>query len=155
MHPRQIRRLDDLSVGVAYALVFAADGGGRRMVTMSDFAGTLATPVSDATSVGRAMRLFGLGVGVLHCLTLHGGEYALWSPELELKTVPGFRMTGPADELLGDLPGKGCHRLVVPLDDWVADPRLHAADWMRGDWASEEARLRSRRDEAMRRALGF
>jgi len=56
--------------------------------------------------------------------------------------------------------------LVVPSAEWAADRRVHVVDWVNPDdtvarsasaaaWTTEEARLKARRDRAMRRALGF
>ena len=55
------------------------------------------------------------------------------------------------------------HQIFVPAVDWATDPRIHVVDWVNPDdvceagltWAEEEAKLQKRKDDAMRKALGF
>ena len=56
------------------------------------------------------------------------------------------------------------HCIMVPDTAWAADPVMHVVDWINpddtvvrvgGDWTSEEAKLRAKRDAAMRKTLGF
>ena len=172
-HPKQVKSPAEFVRGADYALVFSQQGaGGALAATPATFAGTLydTTSHSARLAIDRFRGRWGLHL-TLHydCdpdLAVHPNVYGLWwdSPRAPF-VVPGFAPAGDSASLLTDPPealladgAYAAHRLVVPLTDWEADPRVRA-DWESapagGCWVAEEAKLRVRRDDAMRRALGF
>jgi len=162
-HPKQIGRTDDLRDGEEYALVWRwwiSWCNGLLGVTEATFVGTM--PNSDIASALRFMDIRGALDPDRYYLTLHIHrivEYGLWMDHT-LRAAPGFASSGSPESLLGltdDL------RMVVPLREWEADPQpregrpshiVHASG-APATWADEEARLRRKRDAAMRRACGF
>jgi len=87
-------------------------------------------------------------------------EYAFWRGT-DLMHVAGFGLCGsPAETLLRapDDATPGTVRLVVPWAAWESGDGFRSDWWLAGaagGWTAEEAKLRSKRDDALRRALGF
>jgi len=155
-HPEQIVRLEDLRAGAAYALVWHDSAQGRFFeVTRATFAGTM--PNSDIASAKRFLDMRGPVIPGQHYLTLHVHqitEYGLWVNHT-LTAAPGFNFAGDPAHLLGQTDGL---RMVVPLREWEAYPWPHEGTPSAPGaetWADEEAKLRRKRDAAMRRACGF
>jgi len=154
-HRKQVRRTDDLRDGRPYALVWHDSVRGRLEVTPAIFVGTM--PNSDIASAKRFLDMRHPVVPNWYYLTLHVHqitEYGLWVNHT-LTAAPGFSFAGSPAYLLGQTDGL---RMVVPLDEWEADPLARPGTPSAPapeTWADEEAKLRRKRDAAMRRACGF
>jgi len=158
LHPKQVADTEDLHIGEAYALV--AESSGAYAVTHAIYAGYVGS--SSADDVASYLAFAG-GFSDLLYLVLQpqanggsGGSWRIQPPGDPVSYalykggaphhVPGFPHLGDVGYLWA-----GGRRAVVPLPDWESDPRLAPG----GGWVEEEAKLRARRDDALRRALGF
>ena len=178
-HPHQATGLSELSPGASYAMVMTWRGSPHIDRADRVMLGEVRdSPRSIASRGGEDVRAFfdlppGDHPGFLTAhldgwFSFHRGlspcepSLVYWEPSGHRSgwdDIPTF--LGEDEEHDGKM-----HCIVVPSAEWDADPRVHVVDWVNPDdvvrraapsvcWADEEARLRAKRDEAMRRACGF
>jgi len=180
-HPHQATELSELSPGASYAFVVLVDSRWGRPehqdyvmlgVVRDSFASILARGDRGETPEAFFDIPPGSHPGFV---TVHmDGWFRFGSdpiPDDEPTLVywdPAGLRTGWDDmeSYLGETerPDAAMHCVAVPSAEWALDPRVHVVDWINPDdtvaraaphWAGEEARLRGKRDRALRRLLGF
>ncbi len=167
-HPRQVADPGELRVGEMYALVrtsYATDAPRQVFISCERMRFVAALDNGEMHKAMAALDDSPATDGEIRLTThdIHGAiVIAIWRPDAALEA------SRPFAEYLGDTVGNWrdpgpSHQFFAPLADWDADPRVHVIDWLNPDdvceagltWAEEEAKLKRRRDAAMRKALGF
>jgi len=158
-HPRQIVDVTKFVAGEEYALIratFTPDAPQQTFVSCEPMIFVAALDNGNMQAVQDALSQCHIDNQMVRLTThdIHG----------EIVTV-SWRGDGALLEqwTFSSMDGSRQHLIFVLAADWMADQRVHVTDWWNPDdiceagmtWTEEEAKLKRRHNDALRKLLGF